>query len=225
MNTNDAKERRIAWTILILGPLSMAVMFAYVTLGYAPGLEAGDEGHPMIYLQMTCLLWAIIMTVIPILRLTRAVALPLWFTAIVYGHMYLYVISLCQGMYLDIAWWGDFTHIIASLIVSALVFIGLCLMESRSPKHVTFGSNKGLLVMLFLVAMSFGGIWELMEGFTDFIGGNAYMIYGSTDTVADITADLAGATIMVIIASQILKKQGAEGVASKVRLGRNSIEY
>jgi len=216
------KERRIAWTILILGPLSMAAMFAYVTLGYAPGLDAG---HPVEYLQMTCLLWAIIMTVIPILRLTRVIALPLWFSAIVYGHMYLYVISLCQGMYLNVAWWGDFTHIIAGLIVASIVFIGLCLMEARSPGHVTFGSNKGLLFMLFLVAMSFGGIWEMMEGFTDFISGQSYMIYGSTDTVADITADLTGTLIMVTIASMILKKQGAEGVASKVRLGRNSIEH
>ena len=201
------------------------IMFVYVTLGYAPGLHAGDGGHPMEYLQMTCLLWALIMTVIPLLRLTRLVSLPIWFVALVYGHMYLYVISLCQGMYLNISWWGDFTHIIASIIVSSLVFIGLCLMESRSPNHVTLGTRRGILLMLFIVAMSFGGIWEMMEGFTDTVGGEDYMIYGLRDTVADITADLIGALIVVTVAWGILNKQSVKDVAAKVRLGKKSIEF
>ena len=221
MSPNDAKERRTALMILFLCPLSMIMMYLYVTFWDAPGIEAG---HPIEYLQVTCLLWAGIMTIVPILRLAKLVSLPLWFISIMYGHIYLFVVSLCLGLYLNISWWGDFTHIVASIVVTSVVFIGLCLMESRSPNHVTLGSNRGLLLMLFLVTMSFGGIWEMMEGLTDAISGSPYMVYGLTDTIADITADLIGAVITIIIAGFVLKKQTAKEIASKVRLGKSSIE-
>ena len=207
--------------MLVICPLSMAAIFAYVTAGLAPGLDAG---HPTEYLQITCVLWALIMTVIPILRLMRVVSLPLWFTILVYANMYLYVISLCQGMYMNIRWWGDLTHILSSLVVASFVFIALCLMESHSPSLVTFGSERGLLCMLFLVSLSFGGIWEMMEGFTDAVAGQSFMVYGATDTLADLAADLIGALVMVVIAGSILRKQDAVSVASKIRLGRNAID-
>jgi len=142
-----------------------------------------------------------------------------------YAQMYLFVISLCQGLYLNISWWGDFTHIMAGLVVASIVFIGLCLMESRSPGHVTFGSNLGLLFVMFLAAMSFGGIWEMMEAMTDVISGKLYMVYRFTDTIADITADMIGIFVMVVIAGIILKTQRAAEVTSKIGLDRNSIEY
>ena len=222
MNDAEAmKERRIAWIMLIVCPLSMIAMFAYVTAGYAPGLDAG---HPMEYLQSTCILWAGVMIILPALRLGRYVSLPLWFLVLVYGDMYLYVISLCQGMYLNVSWWGDMTHVIAAIIVTAIVFVALCLMQERSPGHVTFGSNRGILLMLFFISMSFGGLWELMEGLTDALSGQAYMIYGATDSLGDLTADMIGVTFMVIVAYLILRKQSTADVTSKIRFGRNSIK-
>ena len=220
MSTEAIKERRIAWTLLIACPSLMLLILAYVSAGNAPGLDAG---HPMEYLQMTCLLWAGISIVIPLLRILRFVSLPLWFVLLVQGDMFLYVISLCQGFYLNLSWWGDLTHIIASAIVTGFVFIALCLMEARSPEHVTFGSKYGMTLILFLVALSFGGIWEMMEGFTDAVTGTPYMVYGATDTLGDLVADFVGVSLMSITALIILSKQGAENVASKVRLGRNMI--
>jgi len=217
---DDIRERRIAWAMLILCPLMMLIILAHVSAGNAPGLDAG---HPMEYLQMTCILWALISTVIPLLRLLRFVSLPIWFIMLVTGDMFLYVISLCQGFYLNLSWWGDLTHIIASVIVTSFVFIALCLMESRSPEHVTFGSRYGIVMMLFLVAMSFGGVWEIMEGFTDVITGTSYMVYGATDTLGDLVADFIGVSFMTIVALFILGGQDAESVASKVRLGRDMI--
>lgn len=217
----DLRERRTAWAMLIGCPISMMVVFAFVTAGHAPGLDAG---HPVEYLQATCVLWAFITMVLPILRLLRLVSLPPWFTALVYGNMYLYVLSLCSGLYLNMSWWGDFTHILSGLIVAGFVFIALCLMQAHSPSHVTFGTRNGFLAMLFLVAMSFGGIWEMLEGFTDAVSGTAYMIYGATDTVADIAADMTGVTTMVLLAYLILSRQSAEKVASTVRLGKKAFE-
>ena len=220
--TDDIKERRVAWALLIFCPAMMLVILAYVSAGNASGLDAG---HPMEYLQMTCILWAMISTAIPLLRLLRFVSLPIWFILLVQGDMFLYVISLCQGFYLNLSWWGDLTHIIASVIVTSFVFIAICLIQSRSPEHVTFGSKYGITLILFLVALSFGGIWEIMEGFTDVLTGTSYMVYGATDTLGDLVADFVGVSLMSITALVILSKQGAERVASKVRLGRSMIPF
>ena len=220
MNSRDVNERRTAWAMLILCPLSMMAIYAYITAGLAPGLDAG---HPMEYLQATCIMWAVVTLVIPLLRLLRFVALPLWFTALLYGDLYFYVISLSLGMYLNIAWWGDFTHLIAAMIITSIVFMAICIMHSHSPSHVSFGSRTGIVLLLLFVSASFGSIWEVMEGYTDIITGAEYMSYGALDSLGDLFADLFGVAIMTAIAWFILGRYDAENVASKVRLGRKMI--
>jgi hypothetical protein len=221
MNAGEAKERRTAWTMLIVCPLSMMLIFVYVTLGYANGLAAG---HPMEYLQMTCILWAIITTVPPILRLVRAVSLPLWFLIMVYAVMYLYVLSLCHGMYFDMDWWANFTHVISSMVIAAIVFVALCLMQAKAPAHVTFGSRGGMVSLVIMVALSFGAIWEVMEGYTDIITSMDYMSYGALHTMGNLAADMIGVLIMALIAWLMLGRHDVKTIASEVRLGPKNID-
>ena len=222
MNVDERKERRIAWIMLIVCPLSMMVMFALVTVGYARGLE----WHPTEYLQATCALWALVMTVLPILRLARIINLPFLFVALLYANMYMYVLSLCYGMYMDpaIPWWGDLTHVISGLVVTSIVFMALCLMSTHSPPHVTFGSRGGLAAMVFVTGCAFGVIWEIMEGFTDIIAGFDYMVYGGADTLYDLLADMIGAVIMATAAWMILGRYSANDIASTIRLGKKNID-
>jgi hypothetical protein len=218
---DEAKERRIAWTFLIVTPLTMVLLFMYVTLGYAGGLAAG---HDMIYLQMTCILWGIIMAVPPALRLSRLVALPLWFMAILYADMYMYSISLCHGMYFNLWWWANFTHVISSMVVTAIIFMALCLVQSRSPPHLTLGSRGGSTAMLIMAGLSFGVIWEIMEGYTGILTSVDYMSYGAEHTLENLGADLIGTIIMAVIAFIMLSKHTAEAIASKIRIGRKNID-
>ena len=222
MNADERKERRIAWIMLIVCPLSMMAVFAMVTAGYARGLE----WHPTEYLQATCILWALVMTLLPILRLARIISLPFLFVALLYANMYMYVLSLCYGMYMDpaIPWWGDLTHVISGLVVASIVFMALCLMESHSPPHVTFGSRGGLAATVFVVGCAFGVIWEIMEGFTDIIAGFDYMVYGGSDTLYDMMADMFGAAIMAAAAWMILGRYSAKEIASTFRIGRKNID-
>lgn len=218
---NETKERHVAWAMLILCPLSMSAMFAYVTLGHAQGLAAG---HPVEYLQMTCLLWAIIMVIIPILRLTRMVTLPYWFSAILYFNMYMYVISLCHGMYFDVWWWANFTHIVSSAVVGAIILMALCLMQSHSPPHLSLGSRGGIVAVLVLATFCFGVVWEIMEGFTEILTGTDYMSYGATHTLFNLSADLLGAAIMGAIAWVILGRRTVDEIVSDIRLGKKNID-
>jgi len=221
MNAEDRMERRIAWTMLILCPLSMVLMFIYVTLGYAPGLAAG---HPMNYLQATCALWGIIMAVLPILRLVRLVSLPYWFMLLIYSDMYVYVTSLCLGFYFNYYWWADFTHIISTMVVTSIVFMALCSIQANSPSHVSLGSRGGIIAITLLIGFSFGAIWEIMEGSTDILANQDYMSYGVLHTMGNLSADMMGAIIMSTIALLMLGHRDAKGIVSKIRLGRKRID-
>ena len=222
MNSDqDRRERRLTKIKLVVLPIPFIMILITVLMDLAPGLEAG---HPIEYLAATCILWALIIEVLPLLRLLRIFSLPWWFETILYANMYLYVTALCGGLYLNISWWGDMTHVLSSLIVAGFVFLILCFMDSKLPDHASFGGRAGMSLMLFFVAMSFGGIWEIMEGMTDFIAGSAYMQYGADDTLGDITADFTGVLLMTIISYLIMGKRSANDIASEVRFGKNAFK-
>jgi hypothetical protein len=206
--------------MLILSPLSMAVLFAWVTAGSAPGLG----GHSMGYLQATCVVWGIIMTVVPIFRLIRLVALPLWFLVIMYADMYMFPVTVCLGMYHDIYWWANTTHVASSMVVAAIILLALCKTASYCPPHVNLGGKGGTIALMAFLSMSTGAIWELMEGFTDIIAGSDYMVYGPVNCIGNLSGDFIGTALMVPIAMYIFTKYSVGEIASKVRLGKKNID-
>ena len=221
MNAEEIKERRVAWAMLIICPLTMALMFAYVTFGYAQGIAAG---HPTEYLQATCFLWGMVMIVLPVMRLIRLVALPYWFLVLLYANMYMYVISLCEGFYFDLDWWANFTHVISTMVVASIIFLALCAMQARSPSHVSQGTKGGMILLMLMLALSFGAIWEVMEGSTDILTGIDYMSYGALHTMGNLAADALGAVIMSGIAWMMLGNRSPKNVASGVRLRKKNID-
>jgi len=217
MSQNEIRETRIAWGMLILCPLSMIAIYLAVSAGFFPGVEAG---HPVEYLQSTCLMWAGLMVLPPLLRLLRIVALPMWLLFLSCVVMYLYVLSLCMGFYFNVSWWGYFTHIIVSTIVAGFVFLALCVIETKTPKYMTFGSKKGMIVILFIIAMSFGAIWEMLEAIVDLIARENLMVYEIVDTLGDLIADVVGVSVMSVTAWFVLGRYSTADVASQVRIRR-----
>lgn len=221
MSGGDAAEVRNYWVLLVVAPVLLMVVCALAAMGMVPGIEAG---HPKEYLMATCIAWAIVSLVIPLLRILRLVSLPPILVAVVYLNIFFYVLSLNLGLYLNVSWFGDFGHVVSSTIVTCIVFVALCLIQAHSPAHVTFGRSNGLCAMLFLVALSFGGVWEMIEGFADGVTGNDYMVYGARDTMGDLTADLIGVIVVTVCVRWYLKGHTAEDVASSVRFGRKAFE-
>ncbi len=195
-------ERIRSLCLLVLCPAVLVVLFMSVELGIAPGIAAG---HPPEYLKGTCIAVALVSIILPILSLRNIIVLPNWFLAMVYFDLYMYVTTLCCGMYFTISWWGDFSHVISSVVVTEIILMALCVMTTYSPSHVTLGNNGGLAVTLFIISVSFGGIWELIECSTDLLAGSSYMVYGAAGSLADITADAIGAGIVSIYAYFSLK--------------------
>ncbi len=195
-------ERIRALCMLVLCPILLIILFVSVELGIAPGIAAG---HPKEYLQGTCIVVALVTLILPILSLKNVIVLPNWFLALVYFDLYMYATTLCCGMYFTISWWGDLSHVISSVVVSEIIFMALCVMTGYSPNHVTIGSRGGFAVTLFIISVSFGGIWELIECSTDWIAGSSYMVYGADGSLADMTADAIGAGIVAVYAYISLK--------------------
>ncbi len=217
LQTRSEKIRSIC--LLVLCPAVLAVLFVSVEMGIAPGIAAG---HPKEYLAGTCIAVALVSIILPILSLMNIIVLPNWFLAMVYFDLYMYVTTLCCGMYFTVSWWGDFSHVISSVVVTEIILMALCVMTTYSPPHVTLGSSGGFAVTLFIISVSFGGIWELIECSTDLLAGSSYMVYGAAGSLADITADAIGAGIVSVYAYFSLKvKTPADLVRDlKIRIKR-----
>ncbi len=217
----DAKERRNAWIIMILCPISLLSLCIFTYAGVTPGIEAG---HDPVYLVSTCIASAVLSMLLPILRLLRVAAVPKILTVTIYLNIYLYLISLHLGMYKSIDWWGSVGHILSSSIATIFVFLGLCIMQVHSPSHVHFGSRAGICILVFIIGMSLGGLWEMAEGLTDILAGQDFMVYGAIDTLGDLISDTFGALVVALCAYWYLRDHTVEEACASIRFGRNAFQ-
>lgn len=194
---------------------SFGFFLIMVELGLAPGLAAG---HPPEYLTALFISVGLVLSFIPVMWYFGIVRMPLWFTALLVADLYYFAISMFFGMYLRVFWWGDVAHCISSICVTAIVFLALCILQAHSPKHVTLGDTNGILILVLLISIAFGGLWEVMEGYVDILSGTSYMLYGMWDSLLDIRADVIGAIIMTILGYLLLKKYTPEEISSTTRI-------
>ena len=213
-------DRRFTIAVWVgLAVISM-ICIATVLMGIAPGL--GPDKHPPEYLLMSNVAIFVLISVIPVLRLAGFVRMPWWFNLLLMFDVYLYIVSLTCGFYMEpkMEWWGFVGHTCSSLSVGGICFLALCLVTKHSQGLVSFGGNPGLLVVLFLITVAFGGVWEVMEGYIDIVAGHAYMSYGVFDSLQDLQADTLGAFMMTIVAALVLRGRTPDDVASTTHLGR-----
>ena len=203
------RDRILSLVVLAMEWIIFAIMILTLVWDIAPGLDY----HPIEYLISSCVACTLLLTVIPVLRLANVVKMPWWFNMLLILDVYIYIISLCLGMYMSVSWWGFFGHVLSSMSVGGVVFLALCIIEKHSPAHITFGSNAGIHCFTLMISLAFGGIWEVMEGYVDIIAGQAYMSYGVLDTLDDLRADLVGSVLMVILAEYLLRDKTPEEIA------------
>ena len=214
---NDRRFTLGFWTVMLAVTV---VDIITVFLDIAPGL--GPDKHPPEYLFLSNIAIFLLISVVPALRLAGLVRMPWWFNMILAFDCYLYVVSLTCGFYKEdsLPWWGFLGHTCSSMSVSALCFLALCLVMKHSNIGLRYGSTAGFLFVLFFVSISFGGIWEVMEGYIDIVAGTDYMSYGVFDSIMDMEADTLGALIMCTIAGLLLRNRTPEDIAASTHLSR-----
>lgn len=213
-------DRKFTLAVWAGAAVLTVAMIVLVLTGTAPGL--GPDKHPPEYLFVSNIAIFALISVVPILRLTGLVRMPWWFNFLLFFDVYLYVISLTMGFYMEpkMAWWGGFGHMCSSMAVGGICFLALCLCEKHAIVRVGYGSRLGFIVILFFTTVAFGGIWEVMEGYIDIITGTAYMSYGVLDSLGDLQADTLGAILICIIAAAVLRDRTVVDVADSVTLGK-----
>jgi hypothetical protein len=212
---SEEESKRICLIAITIVALTYGFFLVMTFLELTPGLDAG---HPSEYLFSTFIAVGSVVFVLLLMWYFDIVRMPIWFTALLAFNLYYYSISMFFGMYLRVSWWGDVAHCISSMCVTAVVFLGLCVVQAHSPGHVTLGSVKGLLALQFLIGVCLGGVWEIMEGYVDIITGTSYMVYGVRDTLFDLRADTVGTIIMVIVGYFFLKKYTVEQIADTTKV-------
>lgn len=205
--------------ILFIVGLS-AYFIAILAIAFSGNAPGEVSGHPRGYLTTSFTVCWIVTMIMPVLGLKRILSLPWWFIGLETANIIYYSASLFMGFYLDISWWGNVAHAISSMAVGTVVFIALCVVSCHSPSHVSLGGKWGILALTLIITVSFGGIWEIMEGYTDIILGHDYMVYGAWDTLLDLRADTGGALLITMIGWLVLRFHTPEQVSSSIRLRR-----
>jgi len=216
MNFTEKQGKIICAAVLVIIWAILLVLLALVGEGVAPGLDAG---HPSEYLVMSFFVCSVLISTVPILWFLNIARMPSWFALLIFANVYYYCLSLFFGFYLTIDWWGTVAHVISSMFVSSIVFLALCIIQTHSPSHVTLGSNNGIVMLQILIGISFGGLWEVMEGYVDIILAQQYMSYGVWDMLVDIRADIIGALIMGAVFWWMLRTHTVKDIADSTHLG------
>lgn len=177
------------------------------------GTFSQEKFNDKIYPILTCL-GSMLMLSIPIhLRLTRKVILPLWFFSLIYLALFLHCLGLVNGYYDDLFWWDGITHFLSSMMVTAIGFIVVFLIdwyveEIRIPPRV-------MPFIIIAIGCSFGVLWELLEWSFDLIFGTSTQ-YSLDDTMQDLLTDLLGAVTMGVLGWFFLQRNSPGELAQEL---------
>ncbi|KUE73780.1 hypothetical protein AUQ37_07790 [Candidatus Methanomethylophilus sp. 1R26] len=72
----EKKDRELTYAVWLIVFVIIAFTFWKVVDGTARGLSIGDDPHPPEYLEASCIACFLVISVIPVLRLTGIVKMP-----------------------------------------------------------------------------------------------------------------------------------------------------
>lgn len=209
MNMGSTRKTDLTLSVILPGILLVFALMSYMGKSVA---NFGDS-----YVLATIIVCMIAVSVAPVLRYLGVIRMPYWFIAIITSDIYIHAITLYFGTYQTTIWWDRFTHFYSSLVVSMIVFIGLCILDKYILK-IDFGGNALFLAMVFFCGYGFGNLWEIFEWTIDTVFGNAFMQYSVFDTLGDVTIDAAGALAMVVVGAVVLYGRSPADIISDIGL-------
>ncbi|MCK9323420.1 MAG: hypothetical protein RBR05_03210 [Candidatus Methanomethylophilaceae archaeon] len=214
MQEYSKKERTTDIACLILFPLGFIILAILAIMGFSEGFFAET------YISSTQIVSAILVMILPVLRLTKKFRSPYWFMFLVTSVPYLHAVSLFLGFYHSFANWDFISHTYSSIIVGLIVFISLLIIQHYTVR-IDLGSTATILFFTFIIAWGFGNIWEITEWIIDNAFGNALMSYSVMDTLGDLViSDLTGAILTDVLAGIILSRYSITQIVEEMNLDR-----
>lgn len=135
----------------------------------------------------------------------------------VFGAQYL---GSFWGAYIKFSWWDIMLHLSSGFFLG---YLGIIIIYSCDKTAWLFKNHKTVLVciIVFCVAMTGAGIWEMIEFAGDtFLGTNAQL--GSLqDTMEDIICGFAGGIVSVIYIAILMKKGNIGYIKNLLDINKN----
>jgi hypothetical protein len=104
------------------------------------------------------------------------------------------------GWYDSIEWFDRVVHVVLPCLVAPVLYIGLArldvLPDPRDETHVRH--YAGIAIVTFCLGMAVGGLWEIVEFFSDGTLGTE-LSEGNSDTVGDLVADAVGSLLGALL--------------------------
>ncbi len=206
-------EKRIDTACLVLFPMGFVLLALLANAGYSPAFFADT------YVVATEVISAIVVMVLPALRLKGKFRSPYWFMFVVTSVPYLHAVSLFFGFYKYMDYWDFISHSYSSAVVTMVVFLAL-LIINHYTKRIKLGVG-GILFGTLLLGHGFGNAWEVWEWMVDCFFGDMYMSYSIMDTIKDIClGDFVGVTIMTMAAYGIMLHKDCNKIVDGMNLGK-----
>jgi hypothetical protein len=134
--------------------------------------------------------------------LARAAQLPRLYDLAVIVAMAFTGWGEALGLYDSISWYDNVVHFFVPLLTSQVLYLCLArievlpdLRQETLPRH-----HVGIFVVTFALGVAVGGLWEIVEYFSDNVFGSNLQL-DNDDTVGDLIADslgsLCGAALLV----------------------------
>lgn len=185
-----SEEDNELWCLVFFGTLMAANFVLSVAF-----MKPYPAFFSLVGIGMTAIPWA--------LRRRRLLTLPWSLTAITGLVNILHVSGILLHMY-DLVWWWDImTHMLASMVIAAVIVIGLLLVEDHySFLRLPPRAFPALVVGTVVFA---GVIWEVLEFSFDMIL-NMTMQYSLDDSATDLSFDILGGAVVALMAPFYLPK-------------------
>lgn len=196
-------------------PLFFMFLASFLTMA-ALSFERYSRGVHLdyyLYPAITCLVSALLLALPILLRWKRVVTLPVWFISLIFLALFLHCIGVVERFYDDLFWWDNLTHFLSSMLVSAMAFMAIYLIDWYVEE--IYIPAKVMPFIIIAVGCSFGVLWEIMEWSADLILGTG-MQYSLDDTIQDLLMDLLGALTMGVMGWMFLHHRSPGELAQEL---------
>lgn len=143
--------------------------------------------------------------------------LPIEFELVIVSFNYLsWFAGEALNAYENFWWWDTMLHVSSGLILGFAAFLVIYTGLRRKEIHLT---PRMVALLVFLVGIGFGAIWEIFEFAMDQLFGlNMQRLQtGVTDTMKDLIVDGLGAMIMGYVGARYIRREKVWFVSNWIR--------
>lgn len=181
---------RAMWIADLLCGTACAILMIMTSLAIPEGGRHMYEINTGLFCALFCLLPALFYH----LHIMR---LPLWVVALIEFAIFMHAYGVLLLQYDLLIYYDTVTHTLSSMVITVCIYLTLMCVHHYCAD--TRFSMTWTLLLVFVIMMTFGGIWEAFEYVVDNLSGTM-MQYSPFDTVRDMLANATGSVLGSTIA-------------------------